>query len=433
MDGLLVCLVVFAITLFLGMPIAFSIGVSGLSYFLCTPDLPLAIIAQKAFNNTQSATMLAVPLFIFSGNLMNHAGITGHLVKLCDVLTGHMYGNLGQISCVLSAMMGGCSGSATSDAAMEARLLGPEMTRRGYSKGWSAAIHGWSSLIVATIPPATGLILYGSAGEVSIGRLFTGGIMPGIFMTIALMVAVTITSRKRNYLPARPKMASFKEIMVALADGIWGMMFPIFLIVFLRTGIMTPSESGAFAAVYGIIVGKFIYKELTWESFKLAVKDSVKDVANVMLIIALSGIFGYAVVYERLPAVVGEALLAFTTNKYMMLFLIGMVLIFMGMFVSSTVVTLMMTPIFVPVIKQLGIDPVHFGLIMMTLTTAGNMTPPVGQALYAVSSIMECPPEETVKESIPFIIAILAVVLIMVLFPKSVLWLPDLLFGAAVY
>lgn len=349
MSGMGIALIIFFILLFLGMPIAFAIGISGFSFFLATSSLPLTVAAQKALSTTQSFTMLAIPLFIFSGNLMNNSGITKRLVKLADVLTGHMYGSLGQVSCVLSMLMGGCSGSAAADAAMEARLLGPDMIKRGYSRGWSAAINGWSSLIVCTIPPSMGLILYGSVGEVSIGRLFTAGFVPGFLMTFVLMSCVTISARRRNYVPSRQKRASFKEIMIAVRDGIWALLFPIFLIVFLRFGIMTASESGAFSAIYAMVIGKFIYRELTWKSFMKAVQDSITDIAAVCIILALSGIFGYGVVYESIPTKMGAFLMSLTSNRYIMLFLIIALMLFLGMFMQTTVICLMMTPILLPV------------------------------------------------------------------------------------
>ncbi len=185
------------------MPVAFAIGISGTLFFLVTPDLPFAIVVQKVVASTQSFTLLAIPLFVFAGNLMNKTGITKRLVTLSNVLTGHMYGNLAQVSCVLSTLMGGISGSANADAAMESRILGPAMTKRGYKKGYSAAVNGITSLITATIPPSMGFIIYGSVGEVSIGRLFAAGIIPGLLMMVALMITVRFTARSKGYLPER--------------------------------------------------------------------------------------------------------------------------------------------------------------------------------------------------------------------------------------
>jgi len=217
---------IFLLSLFLGMPVAFAIGISGTLFFLVTPDLPFSIAVQKVVSSTQSFTLLAIPLFIFAGNLMNMTGITKRLIKLSNVITGHMYGNLAQVSCVLSTLMGGVSGSANADAAMESRVLGPAMTERGYKRGYSAAINGITSLITATIPPSMGLIIYGSVGEVSIGRLFAAGILPGLMMMIALMIAVRFTSKRRGYMPERSKPASPKEIsraccVRACSLGVW--------------------------------------------------------------------------------------------------------------------------------------------------------------------------------------------------------------------
>ena len=251
---------IFLIMLFLGMPVAFAIGLSGVFFFLLTPGIPWEILVQKAFSTTQSYTMLAIPLFILAGNLMNNTGLTKRLVKLSNVLTGHMYGSIGQVSAVLSTLMGGVSGSAVADAAMESRILGPEMIARGYDRGWGAAVNSLTGLIVATIPPSMGLILYGTVGEVSIGRLFVAGFIPGIIMCIFMMIAIRYSAKRFGYKPDHDKPASLKEMGKAALDSIWALMFPIILIVLIRGGLMTPSESGAFAVFYALFIGIFIYK-----------------------------------------------------------------------------------------------------------------------------------------------------------------------------
>jgi tripartite ATP-independent transporter DctM subunit len=413
----------------MGMPVAFAIGLAGTMFFLFNPNLPLSIVVQRAVAPGQSYTMLAIPLFVFAGNLMNNTGITSRLVKLSNVLTGHMYGNIAQVSCVLSTMMGGVSGSATADAAMESRVLGPEMIRRGYSKGYAAAVNGFSSLIVATIPPSMGLIIYGSVGEVSIGRLFAAGFVPGIIMMIFMMLAVRFTAKKRGYMPDREKPASLREVGRALADGIWALLFPLILIAGIRFGLFTPSESGAFACVYAIVVGMFIYKELTPKIFLETLKETGKDIGVIMLLVCLSGIIGYGIVYDRVPQNLSAFLMNVSSNSYVMLFVIVFILIISGMFIETTVIALLMTPILLPVVTRLGVDPVQFGLIMMTVTTMGIMTPPVGVALYTTSTIIGCKPEETAVESLPFIAATLLVVFIMIFFEGLVLFVPNLIFG----
>jgi tripartite ATP-independent transporter DctM subunit len=362
---------------------------------------------------------------------MNNTGITSRLLKFASVLTGHMYGSIGQLSCVLSTLMSGVSGSANADAAMECRILGPEMTKRGFSKGYSAALNGFSALIVATIPPSMGLIIFGSVGEVSIGRLFAGGFVPGFLMMVFMMIVVHIIAKKRKHMPDRDKPASLGEIARASVDGLWALLFPIILIAGLRFGLFTPSESGAFACVYAIIVGVFVYKELTPKVFFQTLKNTAADIGVIMFLICVSGIFSYGIVYDRIPQVLSMFLVGITENQYLMMLIVILLLVAIGLFIESTIVALLMTPILLPVVTRLGVDPVQFGLIMMTVTTMGIMTPPVGIALFTTSTVMGCTPEETVKESPPFLLAVLAVVAVMVFLPDVVLFLPNMIFGVA--
>jgi TRAP-type transport system large permease protein len=426
---MLIVMIIFLFLLAFGMPVAFAIAVSGVVFFIMTPEIPFSIVVQRVVASTQFFTLLAIPLFIFAGNLMNHTGITKRLIRLSDVLTGHMYGNIAQISIVLSTMMGGVSGSSTADAAMETRILGPEMLKKGYSKGYSASVNGWSALITSTIPPSMGFVIFGAIGEVSIGRLFAGGIIPGIIMMISLMIVVSISSKRRGYMPAREKSATLKEVLVALKESIWALIFPIILIVGIRFGVFTPSEAGAFAAVYAVFVGFFIYKELTWTSFKETLRDSAMDIGAIMIIIAFSGIVGYGIVYDRVSQNIANILMSISSNPIFLLWIIIAFLIVAGMFVETTVIALLLTPILLPVVTRVGIDPVHFGVVMMINVTMGIMTPPLGVALYTVSSIMECSPEDTVKESLPFFIGYIITDILLVSFPQLVLFIPNLIFG----
>ena len=426
---MLAVIITFLILLAIGMPVAFAIGIAAVMFFIVNPGVPYSIAVQKVVSATQSLNMLSIPLFIFAGNLMNETGITKRLIDLSNTLVGHLPGHLGQVSCVLSTLMGGVSGSANADAAMECRVLGPDMIRSGYSRGWSAAINGVSSLIVATIPPSMGLIIYGSVGDVSIGKLFVAGIVPGVLMCIFMMSAVHISAKRRGYKPARTQRPTLKEIGKAFLDSIWALMFPIILIVGIRMGIMTPAESGAFAAVYALFIGFFVYKELNMERLVNCLKGSVRDIGVIMLIVMISNIFGYGITYENIPRKLANLLVGVTDNRYVMLLLIILLLAFCGMFVETTVVALLMTPILLPVVQSVGVDPVHFGVLMMTVVTGGVMTPPVGIALYTTSEIMECKPEETAKEAIPFYIAILTVILIIAFIPQVTMFMPNLVYG----
>ncbi|MBN1498910.1 MAG: TRAP transporter large permease [Spirochaetes bacterium] len=426
---MLLVMIIFLLLLVLGMPLAFCVGISSFMYIVLDPSVPLAVGVQKMISATQSFPLLAVPFFVMAGNLMNECGITRRLIRLATVLTGHLIGGLAHVSVVLSALMGGVSGSAVSDVAMESRLLGPSMIKQGYSKGYTAAVIGLSSLITATIPPGLGLILYGLTGEVSIGRLFIAGLIPGILMTFILMGVVYLTAKKKGLQPVNARPPKFREVIHELKDSIWALLFPFILIVGIRFGIFTPSEAGAFAVVYAMVIGFFVYKELTLKKLLIAIENSVKDNAMIMLIIACSGIFGYAIITERVPQIMAASMTGLTSNPVILLGIILLFLLVVGMFMEATVNVLLLTPIFLPIVQSVGVDPVHFGILMMTLVTMGGMTPPVGVAMYTACSLLDCPTESYVKESIPFVTAIILEVIILALFPQIVLWLPNLVYG----
>ena len=420
---------IFFVFLLLGMPVAFAIGLSGFSFFMMA-ELPMTILVQKSISASQSFTMLAIPLFILAGNLMNSCGITKRLMRFCNACTGHMRGNIGQVSCLLSTLMGGVSGSAVADAAMQCRILGPEMLRLGYAKGWAAAINGLSGLIVATIPPSMGLIIYGTVGEVSIGRLFMAGWVPGVLMCVLLMLAVSWSAKKFGYKPEYSKPAPFSEIWKSFVSSLWAIMFPVLLIVLIRFGIMSPTESGAFACAYALFVGIVVHKELSKEALMQTLRDSVKDITVITIILAFSGVFGYGVVYDGITTTIATALTSITSNPTILLGIVILFLLICGCFMETTVIALILTPILLPVVQSVGIDPVVFGMIMMTTVTFGVMTPPVGTALYTCSDIMGCSIQETVKYGWPFYLAIVGVILFMVFFPDAVLFLPNLVYGA---
>jgi tripartite ATP-independent transporter DctM subunit len=420
--------VVFLLLMFLGMPVAFAIGIAAMVFYLFGGTVPPAIAVQKVVSATQSFPLLAVPLFVFAGHLMNESGITSRLIALATVLTGWIRGGLAQVSIVLSALMGGVSGSAVADAAMEARILGPAMLARGYTRGYASAVIAVSSLITATIPPSIGLILYGFLGNVSIGRLFVGGIVPGLLMTLFLGVAAYIVARQRGYEPELARPPTIGEVGVNLWRSIWALLFPVILVVGIRYGIFTPSEAGAFAVAYAVVVGFLIYRELTWEKLSQALGHSVVDTGMIMLIIMFSAMIGYIITLEGVPQSASAAIASISANKHVTMLLIVVFITILGMFLESTVITLLMTPILVPIITRLGIDPVHFGLVMMTTTTLGSMTPPVGVAMYTVCGMLNCPIDEYTREAVPLIGAVVILVGLMIFVPEIVLWLPNLLF-----
>ena len=413
-----------------GMPVAFSIGIASLVYFLLPGTfMPDSTAVQRIIAASQSFPLLAVPLFILVGHLMNGSGITPRLLTLATTLAGWMRGGLAQTSLLLSALMGGISGSAVADAAMQSRVLGAPMIERGYSRGFTGALLSIGGLITATIPPSLGLILYGFLGEVSIGRLFIAGIVPGVLLTVALMVATAWVARKRDYKPINDRLPTGREVLSAARASFWAILFPVWLVVGIRFGIFTPSEAGAFAVAYAVFVGVVIYRELSWSDIVDAMLLSVRDIGMIMLIILFSGAFGYVITFERVPQTLAELTLGIFSSQTMLLITLSLFLLVFGMLVEATVIVMLLTPILVPVITAAGVDPVHFGLIMMTLVTFGGMTPPVGVSMFTVCGILKCSYKEYTVEMIPLAVAVLAVVMIMILFPDVVMFLPRAMMG----
>jgi tripartite ATP-independent transporter DctM subunit len=426
---MVIVVIVFLALLFAGMPVGFAIGLSGVSFFLQHPEFPLTTIVQLPITQTQNVTLLAVPLFIFAGHLMNVSGITTKLIELSMLLTGHMKGGLAQVSVVLSTLMGGVSGSSNADAAMEARILGPDMIKQGYSKGYTACVIGFTSLITSTIPPGVGMILYGTTGNVSIGRLFAAGLIVGLMMMALYMGIVRLTAGRKGYKPARERRAKVREILENLKESIWALIFPLILLVCLRLGLFTPSEVGSMACVYAFLVGVFIYRKIGKKNIIETLKSAIIDIGGIMLMISMSGIFGYGIPFDKVPQKVTSLIVGLTNSPYVVMAMIVIFLTILGMFMEGSIIILLTTPILLPLVLNYGIDPIVFGLIVSVVVTMGILTPPVGVAMYTVCGILDCSLPDYLNECWPFVIAVFILVTIMVSFPQLVTFLPNLIFG----
>lgn len=426
---MLLVLIAFVVFLLLGMPVAFAIGIAGSLFFVQQESLPATIPLQLTITQTQNFALLAVPLFILAGNFMNKSGITGHLLDLASVLAGRLKGGLAQVSIALATLMGGVSGSCIADAAMQTRMLGDEMVKRGFTRGYAASVLSFGSLMTPIIPPGIGFILYGTVGQVSIGRLFAAGILPALLLWAALALTIAITAHRRGYAPERKARPTVREVGGALWGGIWAILFPVMLLLGLRFGIFTPSEIGAFAVVYAVLVGLFAYRQLKGAGVREALQGSLVDVGAVMFLLALSAIFGYGIVFERIPEVISATMLDLTKNPDLVMGLVVAFILLAGCFVDGAVLIIMLTPIFLPLVQALGADPVHFGVVFIVAATIGNFTPPVGAAMFAVCSILKCPVGEYTRESLPFLAAVSLVTLLLVYVPEVVLFVPDLIFG----
>jgi tripartite ATP-independent transporter DctM subunit len=422
--------ILFIVFMLMGMPVPFAFGISGIAFFLQNPTLPLTMPVQQVLSQTQNFLLLAIPLFILAGNLLNESGITERVMRLASVLTGHMRAGTAQSNMVIAASLGGITSSAIGDAAMLSRVLGPSMIKKGYSGGFSAAVIGCSALITTMIPPGIGLVLYGSIAEVSIGRLFAAGMIPGILMTIFLMGAVGVRAKQKGYLPERETRAPLKEIGKTFVDSIWAFLFPVILIAGLRFGVFTPSEAGAFACVYAIAVGAIVYKQSSWNGLHHTLESTVVDIGMVMLLIALSAPFSYGIVWDQLPQKMAEFMLGISNTPWMVMLIIIGFLLFAGTAIDSTVLILMLTPILAPVAEQVHVDLVHFGIIMVLTLTLGLLTPPEGAVLYIVCTIFKCSLWDFIKEGWLFMLSVVLVVLMVIFWSDLALWLPNLTFGA---
>ncbi len=409
--------IIFLILLLLNVPLAFCIGVSSLFFFVVTDGVTWITPVQRMVAQTQSFPLLAVPFFVLAGNLMNETGITSRMIAFSTILSGHMRGGLAQVSVVLSTLMGGISGSAVADAAMESRVLGPDMIKRGYSKGFIAAILAMGGLITATIPPGVGLILYGVTGGVSIGRLFVAGIIPGLLMMVMLMIAVTLVARRRGYPPEREKKPNAAEVWKGFKDSVWALIFPVLLIGGIRFGWFTASEAGAFAVVYAFVVGVFIYREIPLSDIGKIIFDSAKSSAMILFIIATSTAFSWFFAFSGISRALINAIIALDPSPMLFNLVVAIILLIFGTFLEGIAICVLLVPVLWPIAESLGINVIHFGLCVSVAVMIGCMTPPVAVNLFAASSVTGLKMGELAKGEMPFLIGFSSVFFILVLVP----------------
>ena len=422
--------IVMCVLFALGTPIAFAIAISALSFFLIDGGVPLNIFVQKMVSATDSYPLLAIPFFVLAGAIMNRAGITRKLLGLADALAGHMTGALAQMCTVLATALGGLTASSSADAAMLAKIFGPEMTRHGYSPAFAAVITSCASIITALIPPSIGLIIYGYIADASVGRLFIGGIVPGILLAGSLMLVTAIISRRRGYLALRSHFAGRAAVGRAFREALWALSIPVFIIVGLRYGFFTPTETGAITVLYVIAVGIFAYRSLRLSDLPGLLKETALDTASVMLMICAASVFGFYLAWERIPPQMAAWLVSLTRDPTLLLLLINLMLIVLGTAVEGTSALIILTPIFVPILTKLGIDPVHFGVVLVTNLTIAGVTPPVGQMMFISSQVLKVPMEDYTLEVLPYLGVMMGVLVLLTLFPQLTLWLPNLVFGS---
>lgn len=424
---MIVCAITFLCLLVLGVPIAFTILGASAVYFTLNPMMA-SILAQRMASSLESFPLLAVPFFIVAGSAMARGGIAKRLYHLADGLVGHWWGGLAQVAVMNSLFLGAMSGSSNADAAIDARTIAPIMRERGYSNGFASVVSAASGAIAPIMPPSIGLIVYGLLTDTSIGQLFTGGVIPAILITAALLGTVRVMARKRGYRPERTERLPWSEVLRRARSAAWALAMPVLLLVGLRGGWFTPTELGAMAAVYAFVVGLVIYRGFGVGETYALLRESALTTANVLFIIAAAAVFSMILALEQVPQAMISALLSISDNKYVVLLVINLLLLVLGTMLEGLALMIILAPILLEVTRSLGIDPVHFGIVLVFNTTIGSITPPVGTVLFTVCSITRCSIEEFAREAVPFLAALIAVLLLLTFVPPLVTFLPELLY-----
>lgn len=414
----------------LGLPIAVSMALAAILTFLALGESGLlSMVPQRMYAGTTGFPLLAIPFFILAGSLMNSGGMTQRIFRFAQCLVGHIKGGLGHVNVVGSMIFAGMSGSAVADAAGLGMVEIQAMLKAGYDRRFSAAVTAASSTIGPIIPPSIPFVIYGSLTGTSVGRLFLGGFLPGLVMGLALMVTVYIIAEQRGY--PRERRATGRELIASSLDGAAALGTPVIIIGGILAGIFTPTEAAVVACLYALILGLVVYREIQVADLPRILWEALEHTVRVMFIISAASLFGWMLIQQRIPNTVVEGLMALTDQRWLILLIINGILLLLGCFMEGIAIMLLTIPVFMPLIARVGVDPVHFGVLMTLNLMIGLLTPPVGMALYAVSSVSQVPLWPLARELWPYIVALLISLGIITYIPGVVLWVPDLLMGVA--
>ena len=425
MDALIL-LASFLILMFLGIPVAYAMGLATLITALWI-DMPLEAVMLKISDGMDDFALLTIPFFVLAGAIMSEGGVARRLVDLAKVFVGFIRGGLALVNVVASTLFGCLSGSSVADTASVGSVMIPEMVRNGYSKVFATNVTICGSVQAILVPPSHNSVIYSIAtgGTVSIAALFMAGVFPGLLFGACLIALILWTARRRNF-PASQVIPVRQALKIAL-DAVWGLVTIVIILGGILSGVFTAIESGAVACVYALFCTMVIYKEYKWRDLPKLLHRVTKTVAMVMMVIGFAAGFGYLMAIMQLPAKATQFFLSVTNDKYMMLLLINIMLLALGTFTDMAPMILICTPIMLPVIKALGVDPVHFGMIMLLNLGIGLITPPVGPTLFVGCAIGKVTMEEVSRELWPFYGAMCAALLIVTYFPGLSLWLPRVL------
>ncbi len=424
--GLVVLLGMFAFCVFIGVPVAFALGISAIAAFWFE-GLPLMIGFQRIVSGINIFSLMAIPFFIFAGELMFHGGIARRLVQFASAAVGAVRGGLGIVNVFSSMLFGGISGSAVADISALGSILMPVMKEKGYDADYAVNVTVTSSIAGIIIPPSHNMIIFAIAagGGISISKLFLAGVAPGVLMCICLAIAAYLVAVRRGY--SAEEFPGLMAVVVSFFGALPGLFTAVIIVGGVLSGIFTVTESGAFGAVYAFVVTLLVYRSLTWESFKTAVAQSVKTTSMVMILIACAGAFAYMLTFYQVPAKTVALLTGLTDNPIMILLMINAVLLLLGMIMDMAALILICTPIFLPVANSLGMDPLQFGMMLMVNLGLGLCTPPVGTCLFVGCAIGKLPMEKAVQTIWPFYLAIFAALMLITFVPAISLTLPQLI------
>jgi len=417
---------VFALCVIIGVPVAFALGIAALTAFWFE-GLPLLIVFQRIVAGINVYSLMAIPFFIFAGELMFHGGIAQRLVRFAQNAVGAVRGGLGIVNVFSSMLFGGISGSAIADISALGSILIPVMKDKGYDADYAVNVTVTSSIAGIIIPPSHNMIIYALAtgGAVSISKLFLAGVVPGILRCVCLAIAAYIIAVRRGY--AAEKFPGWTVLLLSFFSAIPGLLTAVIIVGGVLSGVFTATESGAFGALYAFVVTLLVYRAISWSNFKTAVISSVRTTSMVMILIACAGAFAYMLTFFRVPTLMIDFLMGITENTIMILLMINGVLLLLGMIMDMAALILICTPIFLPIMNALGIDPLQFGMILLVNLGLGLCTPPVGSCLFVGCAVGKLPMETAIRTIWPFYLAIFVALMLITFVPAISLTLPGLL------
>ena len=416
------------VLLFLKVPVFIAVFGGSLIYFLFNPGINQIIFGQRSVIGTENPSLLAIPFFVCAGTFMNYSGVTNRIMNFCSAITGRMPGGLAQVNVLLSTLMGGLSGSNLADAAMEAKMLVPEMEKQGFSKEFSSVVTAASAMITPLIPPGIAMILYGCIADVSIGKLFMSGITVGGSLCIAMMILVHFISKKRGYLPIRNTSMSWGEIWGHLKPALLPLCLPIIIIGGIRLGVFTATEAGAIAIIYAIILG-LIYRELSFKGILQACKETVCTTGGIMLIVSAASVFSWVLTKERIPQQLTEFIVSICPNKYAFLIAVNIFVLIVGMFIEGNATMIVLVPLLAPIARQYGIDEIQFAMIYIFNNAIGALSPPMGTLMFVTCSVTGCKTKPFMKEAIPFYLLLVLLLLLLTFCPPVTTAIVKLTYG----